>query len=90
MRKIKYLSVAVFIIAISAINLPAKSIAKTIRYSEENNISSTATNKPNESTNIEKTNDEKFLIYPKYNCDPKILIPGDPNIDPKFVLNESP
>jgi len=31
-------------------------------------------------------NQGRFSISPKYNCDPKMLIPGNPQIDPGFLI----
>lgn len=56
------------------------------------------TNKPDEATGSSamsdednnaaacKINDDGILVLPKYNCDPHMLIPGNPNIDPHFLV----
>lgn len=35
---------------------------------------------------ISNTNDSGIFVNPKYNCDPRMLLPGNPDIDPKFLV----
>lgn len=37
-----------------------------------------------------KTLDKKTFISPNYNCDPKMLIQGNPDIDPRFLVKQLP
>ncbi len=77
MKKIKFLlSVSIII---TCIYLPSICIAK----------SSYGTYMFDKSS-INKTLDDKMHINPKYNCDPKMLIPANPDIDPKFLVKSLP
>jgi hypothetical protein len=76
----KSLLIAALVISMNFINSPSKS-----------------TDKPNHGSNIpymEKDSfnsvDERMFVYPKRNCDPKMLIPCNPNIDPGFILKKLP
>jgi len=80
MKKIKILWSIILIITTSFICSPSKSIAESY-YSE---------NEPDNAAGSLKANDEGMLISPRYNCDPKMLIQGNPDIDPKFLLELLP
>jgi len=90
MKGIKYLSVIFYIIALGALNMPGKSTLKTVINTEKNQSDNTSDKSIKRLKKSYKNIDEKFLIEPKYNCDPKMIIPGDPSIDPKFILDEIP
>lgn len=80
MKKSRLLWNVVLITTICSICWPSNSIAR----------SSDDINKPGETANRSPANDEKMLINPKYNCDPKMIIPGNPDIDPNFLLKHLP
>jgi len=37
-----------------------------------------------------KVNDDGIFVIPEYNCDSHMLIPGNPNIDPDFLVKLKP
>ena len=80
MKKIKVFWYVSLIIALGLICPPSKGNAEPY-------------NGANESGNVAgsiKTDGKKMLISPKHNCDPKMLIPGNPDIDPKFLVKLLP
>ncbi|NLM73370.1 MAG: hypothetical protein GX184_04995 [Clostridiaceae bacterium] len=91
MRFVRFLLLSVFIIAISAIT-SERSIAKTTMRSESINIKNTYADNPDVSKYTAQKTDKNYLVIitPKINCDPKISIPGDSLIDPKFAVKELP
>lgn len=80
MKKIKILWSVILIITLSFICSPSKSIAKSYD----------SANEPDKIANSLNAKDGKMLVSPKYNCDPKMLIPGNPDIDLKFLINPLP
>lgn len=42
------------------------------------------------SESVAKTTDVNMFVHQKLNCDPKMLIKGNPNIDPGILLNSQP
>ena len=59
-------------------NKPAEVTASSVMSDEANNAA------------VYKVNDDGILVLPKYNCDPHMLIPGNPNIDPRFLVKLKP
>lgn len=56
----------------------------------ENTGARDKTDQKNTDAAISNTDDSGFLVNPKYNCDPKMLIPGNAGIDPKFLVKPKP
>jgi hypothetical protein len=73
MKKVRFLFSVIIII--TSIYLPSICIAKSsygvYGYDKEA---------------INRQIDAKMHIYPGYNCDPKMLISANPDIDPKFLV----
>lgn len=100
MRKIKCLSIALLILAACLVYSPHASIAGTVdkmketgemsKIKEINEIremnETDRMNESDKSTGKSRAIDDKMLVSPKYNCDPGMLVPADPNIDPGFLL----
>lgn len=81
MRKMKFLLWLVLFITLSSISSPSDSIAEQID----------AINKPSKETTIIMSNNRRILNNGKYSCcDPKMLVPGNPDIDPKMLVPGNP
>ena len=80
MGKIKFFVGVGLFLAVSVFCSSSKSMARSMDNSDV----------PAKAIIDFKTGDEKAVISPKYNCDPKMLIPGNPYIDPKFLLDLLP
>lgn len=80
MKKINYIIGNLLILSIFSICLPSKAIA----------LSKDSSCKLNKASNIYKAVNEKMNTSLKYNCDPKFLIPGNPDIDPKMLIPANP
>lgn len=68
-------------------------IIMILTFSQSTGIAKSLDNNTHESDSAvqrDKANDGKMVITPKYNCDPHMLIPGNPDIDPKFSLKRLP
>ncbi len=79
MKKVKILLSVFTLTTITSVFLPSICVAE---ISNETNSF--------KQTGINKTIDEKLFIFPNYNCDPKMLIPGNPDIDLKFLVKQLP
>jgi hypothetical protein len=88
MRKNKYLFSIGLSVFISLCCQPAISTAITI---DEPSTPVDGSGEGKRSIVVNSTiKDEKMFIIPKSNCDPKMLIPGNADIDPGFLITKLP